>query len=253
MAKQRKIQISIIVVMLVMVSVFAHILLGDFRDGERDIAISLPSKVQGTTVQDPGGATPQVNTDLEQIVVTKENVQAVIASMSRPSTYHMTIKSKNHYGKATKNRTIDYWVKDGNSRTRTVSDGTIRNEVYWNDKAYLWNEGSTTYETYARGSFSSDASAGILTYEDVLAQDSSQIVEARYDTYNEIPCIYVAAQDKNLKYLYEYYVSLAEGLLIYGAVTKETTPIFTCDVDSLTVGVYDETVFALPPDYTILG
>ncbi len=253
MANKPKVKISIIIVMLIMVTVFAYIFVTNIRDGGRDIEITLPSQIQGTTPVDPGNTTPAIDSQIELVTVTKENVQSVIATMSRPTTYHMTITAKNHYGGETKSRTVDYWVKDGNSRTRTASDNTVRNEMFWEDGAYIWDEGDASYKTYKRGEFSSDASASILTYEDVLSKDPDTVVEAKYVSYNERACIYVSFADEELGYLYEYYISLAEGLLIHGAVTKETTPIYTCEVKTLDVGAFAENIFSLPPDYKPLG
>ncbi len=253
MANKPKGKISIIIVMLIMVTVFAYILVTNIRDSGRDIDITLPSQIQGTPAVDPGNTPPATDSQIEPVSVTKENVQSVIATMFRPSVYHMTVTAKNHYGGESKSRTVDYWVKDGNSRTRTASDNTVRNEMFWEDNAYIWNEGDASYKTYKRGEFSSDASASILTYEDVLTKDPETVVDAKYVSYNERACIYVSFSDDELGYLYEYYISLAEGLLVHGAVTKETTPIYTCDVKTLEVGAFAENIFSLPPDYAPLG
>ena len=221
--------------------------------GEQTIDISLPGGIQNDAVADNGGAAPVLETDLTEIVVTKENVQDVVRSLARPEIYHIAITATNHYSDLVRTRTVDHWVREGNARTRTTVGNVTSNELRWGDAVYLWNTGDETYVTYPVGSFSSDASAGMLTYEDVAKIPTGQIVDAGYEAYEDTPCIHVVSKDDTLGYTSEYYISLDTGMLIYGAVRKDTTPIYSMTVTEMTEGVFDETVFMLPTGQSLSG
>jgi len=251
--KQRTTQISIVVVMLVLAAVFCFILVNNLQNGEREIDISLPSDLSGDTVADSGDSSPILETELVKVAVTPDNVQAVVASLKRPDMYHLTITAKNHFDDQVRIRTVDHWVRNSNSRTRTTSGSVTTHELSWDGTVYLWADGDETYTTYAKGDFSADASAGMLTYEDVALLSPEQIIAAEYSTYQDTACIYIAAEDEELGYVYAYYIALDSGMLLSGTVSKETIPIYSMEVTELTVGVFDETVFTLPTGQTLIG
>jgi len=253
MKKQRPIRLSILVVMIAMAAVFGYILFGNLQAGERQINISLPGGEQSGAAAGEGGASPVLETDLTAVEVTTQNVQAVVKSMARPQSYHITMTLTNHYGDMTRTRIVDHWVSDANSRTRTVSGAVTFNELRWKDTVYLWNADDETYISYPVGDFSPDASAGMLTYEDVARIPVKQITSAAYEAYEDIPCIHIVAEDPELDYSSEYYISLDTGMLIYGAIRKGTTPIYSMTVTDLTQGIFDETVFMLPDGKNLIG
>jgi len=253
MTKQRTTQISLVVVMAALAAVFFYILLNNIRNGEQEIDISLPSAVQSGAAVDGGGMSPVLETELNKVVVTADNVQNVVASLQRPDSYHLSITVTNYYGDISRLRTVNHWVRTGNSRTSVSSDGVISNELCWDNTVYLWNDGDETCESFPKGDFSIDASAGMLTYEDLLVIPKEQILEASYEMYGDTPCIYAAAKDEDIGYISEYYIALDSGLLLYGSIRKETTPIYSMEVTDLTKGVFDETVFTLPTGQTLIG
>ena len=242
--KQRTIQMSIALVVVAMAAIFVWILMQEWKEGEREIQITLPQDGHKEAVTDAGGAAPELEVELEQVEIMTENVQEVIKTMSRPDVYHIEIKTKNYYGNQVKSTDVDYWVEGTNARIRKSGEPRS-NELYWGDQVYLWEEGTDNYTQLPRGTFSMDASAGMLTYESVVEAEGV-VQEAGYRQYDETPCIYVKMEDELLGYTEEYYVALDKGLLIYGAVYKEATMIYEMEVKNYAEGVFDEGVFTLP-------
>ena len=254
MEKQRGMRLSIVLAMIALAAVFGYILLGNMRSGEQKINITLPSGIQSGADVDEGGALPVLDTNLTKVEITTDNVQAVIKSLVRPTDYHLTMTVTNHYEDLVRTRTVDHWVSGANAHTRTVSSGGVQtHELRWDENVYLWSGGSETYAVYPVGDFSADASAGMLTYEDVSSIPKAQIAAAEYKTYEQTPCIYIAAKDDALGYLSEYYISLNTGMLIFGAIHKDTALIYSMTVTDLTEGVFDETVFILPDGKSPVG
>ena len=131
----------------------------------RDIGITLPTGEADTPVvtADSQLLTAQSVADVD---ITTDNVQHVIASLTRPEAYSCTIENKLYYTGGSSALRCRRYVRDGVIRTDTLTEsGAVRSSIIRRgDTIYSWNaDSSAVYEGRA-GSFSDDASAILPTY-----------------------------------------------------------------------------------------
>ena len=130
----------------------------------RDTGITLPTGEADTPVvtADSQLLTAQSVADVD---ITTDNVQHVIASLTRPEAYSCTIENKLYYTGGSSSLRCRRYVRDGVIRTDTLTDsGAVRSSIIRRgDTIYSWNaDSSAVYEGRA-GSFSDDASAMLPT------------------------------------------------------------------------------------------
>lgn len=149
----------------------------------RDTGITLPTGEADTPVitADSQLLTAQSVADVD---ITTDNVQHVIASLTRPEAYSCTIENKLYYTGGSSSLRCRRYVRDGVIRTDTLTEsGAVRASIIRRgDTIYSWNaDSSAVYEGRA-GSFSDDASAMLPTYEDVLAAGVTPLSAGRTST-----------------------------------------------------------------------
>ncbi|MDR3149682.1 MAG: hypothetical protein LBT88_06710 [Oscillospiraceae bacterium] len=134
-------------------------------------------------------AEPFEDAALEGLVkLTPQNVQDVIASISRPESYLRTYE------------VILYW-NDG-SRTETVSVTLSETTLTVNDEQ-IDIAGKTVSEI--------DLLSRIPAYESVLDVSVDEIRSADYVTLDGVP--YIRVRFNGLMYVHEYFISIESGLL----------------------------------------
>jgi hypothetical protein len=134
-------------------------------------------------------AEPFEDAALEGLVkLTPQNVQDVIASISRPESYSRTYE------------VILYW-NDG-SRTETVSVTLSETTLTVNDEQ-IDIAGKTVSEI--------DLLSRIPAYESVLDVSVDEIRSADYVTLDGVP--YIRVRFNGLMYVHEYFISIESGLL----------------------------------------
>ena len=152
----------------------------------RDTGITLPTGEADTpgVTADSQLLTAQSVADVD---ITTDNVQHVIASLTRPEAYSCTIENKLYYTGGSSALRCRRYVRDGVIRTDTLTEsGAGRSSIIRRgDIIYSWNaDSSAVYEGRA-GSFSDDASAMLPTYEDVLAAGVTPLSAGRTSTDSE--------------------------------------------------------------------
>ena len=188
------------------------------------------------------------------VEVTPETVQDVIASVSRYESYSRTLTITYTWGDENVSvLTAKVWEDSGWKRTALVlPSGIIENSIVGEGQLWLWyDDGSEIVpEKIFRGiaaEVNSDLFQRIPTYEDILLLEPSQITSAEYLDYNGQPSIYVEAENVELGYLYRYWISETNGLLMATETEKalEIRPI----VPTLTMAM----IAAIIPAITILA
>ena len=112
-----------------------------------------------------------------QTDITRENIQRVVASLSRPESYMVTIMSRLYYGEHSGVLSCRQSVKGGAQRVDYLSSsgGVERSELMWDGAFYAWRQGGDDVYEGAQGAFTPDQGAMLPTYEAVCALPAEQI------------------------------------------------------------------------------
>ena len=193
------------------------------------------------------------------VEVTPETVQDVIASVSRYESYSRTLTITYTWGDENVSvLTAKVWEDSGWKRTALVlPSGIIENSIVGEGQLWLWyDDGSEIVpEKIFRGiaaEVNSDLFQRIPTYEDILLLEPSQIISAEYLDYNGQPSIYVEAENVELGYLYRYWISETNGLLMATETEKAGVLVYRMQSNEVISPLSEiEEIFTLP-DSTIL-
>lgn len=161
--------------------------------------------------------------DYVRVEVTLDTVQQVIATLERPDSYARTVNvetvgAENESGASAASVTVDGgWT----STQLTLPDGRVCHSVVGEGKRYVWYDNQRRWQEYDASENSADLAQRLPTYEDILAADKENIVEAQYVLTDAMPCIYVAVAEPELGYVESYWVSVDTGLLVRSESSKD--------------------------------
>jgi hypothetical protein len=187
---------------------------------------------------------------LEYIIITKDNVQDVIATLHRPDAYSRTVKIEVHYEGDSTTYHISTFFDNGATALQMRSEGKKKNTVIAGGKLYIWYDGDKTpYErpiSPEDEKKSSDEYQMMSSYEDVLKLDKSSITAAEYVDYESERCIYVQYVTELLGYTEKYYISVGTGLLVHIEKYDGNTLIYQMSSSDYSPTRPDASVFKLP-------
>lgn len=147
--------------------------------------------------------------------VTPENVQDVVATMSRPVSYHQVYRVTLSQGERKTDQIVDIWV-DGTMLRADVSSETGTSSILTNGSAaYLWHSDEEGYVSIElNDTVSVDDLLGLPTYELLLDVDPNALTDASYLVISDdnIQCIYVSAAPQQA-IQEEYWIDISSGLL----------------------------------------
>ena len=168
-----------------------------------------PGTNPGDTSYDPGGA-------FIPITVTKDTVQAVVASMERSERHYRSVSIERWGSSETAaTTTIQVWRLDHLMRVALIfPDGTSQNRLIDGSNIHVWHSGDRNYRTYPANQKEIDLAQELPTYELVAEMDPQNITDAYYDTKDGQACIYVEYRIEALDYLERCWISTETGLLI---------------------------------------
>ncbi|MBR4692831.1 MAG: hypothetical protein IKP17_08735 [Oscillospiraceae bacterium] len=175
-----------------------------------------PVILPDTTPLRPGGSGGLSDGHLTLAEVTPETVQAVIATFSRPDSYSRELRVRSLWEGGEAAWDVQVWQKYGATRIRIRSgeDEPVRNVLLLEGDVCVWYEGNDSlFLGRTEEADMADALQMIPSYEDVLALDPEQILEAAYVERGGVGCILVTAEEKPTGCLLRYYVSVETGLL----------------------------------------
>lgn len=206
--------------------------------------ITLPPEAAGAV---PESMSPEEGAkDMIRVSVTPETVQSVIATLARPGSYYrqVTVEYPERGGRITS----EQWVDGGWSKSDTVlPGGTVRHSIVGEDTLYYWYGNSRSWVSAPADERSADLEGPhIPTYEDVLEEERSAIVEAGYVEKDGMACIYVAVEHPELDSVSRYWVAVENGLLTAAEQCKGDTLVLSMTAAAAERPVAAGTVFALP-------
>lgn len=212
----------------------------------------------------PGASTPSSPAEtsgipeddgLEHVVITKDNVQNVIATLNRPVSYTWSVRIEIMYeGGMTPPYDIRTFVYGDSAAMKISSPGinVNKNVVIAGGRLYIWYDGDKTpyvrpFESPEDGMKSSDEYQMMMTYEDILKLDKSSIKDVGYVEYGSGEyCIYVQYVTELLNYTAKCYISVDSGLLIHAEKYDGNTLIYKMTTSDYSPSEPDLSVFELP-------
>jgi len=189
------------------------------------------------------------NPDYSRVEITKDNVQAVIRAMARPTEYYYETQSTLFYSGGSRSYPRKKWSNGKQERVDIISENgtTTMTVIYSGNNVYMWRPGHNRYYKTTSGEFTSDSTQMIMVYEDILALDATNITDAKYMIYNSVPCIYVEASNPLTGYTDKYWISTDTGLLSFGQIfNKENAIIYSVEAKQTTTATQDPSLFLLP-------
>ena len=217
-------------------------------------AISLPVTPVST---EPWGETePDVP---DRVEVTTENIRVVVSTLSRPDEYSRDVLITTYWDTGWAEYFITVTVSDGmTSLSMSPPTGPEKRIIVTADTLYIWYKGDTAPYTGSvsgtgDGYRTADEWQMLITYEDLLALDPDDIIEAQYIEYNGEDCIYAGYRSPLLGYTKTFYISLELGLITGAEEYDETGMlVYRMTAGACTFGETDPADFTLP-DGTILS
>ena len=189
------------------------------------------------------------------VEITTENVQAVIATLTRTQSYSREIRQTRYWndGQSYGTRTAEIWVTPEIMRLRWDNN---ENMVITAGTYHLWFGGGAVITRPVTAGLGEsldkilDQFQGIPSYETVLELDPTQIIAAGYtersiDGY-ERTVIYIAVETDTLGYLDFFYICLATGLLIEMETFDGDIPIYRLETLRLSLEPPEAEYFFLP-------
>lgn len=213
-------------------------------------------KSQGSIVLPQGSAQIEEAEDIArrnhrtvtEITVTKDNVQAVVASLSRPASYSYAAEKTYYYQSASSLSVCLVRVSGELGRIDLFdTEGKVQKQlIYTRSDLYMWGRGDSSYYTSSRNSFTLENEAGLPTYESVLELDSADIVDAGLKEHNGRLCVYLTSAYEQGRYTREWYIEIDSGLLYSCDIKDNGRLIWSVVCRDMTIGQQDSSLFVLP-------
>ena len=230
-------------VVLVMGVVLLLVLFSSINPHSHDSQIELPDDAVFDSVAD-AQIRPQMPGDNASLAaVTVQNVQQVIRTLDRPTSYYMKAESVLSYEDESRVTVTEQWLSSGRCVVRTTD--SLSDQVLYSitdrEGVSIWYEGEDNVLSGGAADFlQQDVLAGIPTYEDVLTLEYSSIISVDYVMWNEDLCIYLENYDPTLDYTLRFYVSVESGMLVHAETYTDGALVYSMNLlelsDDLSVG-----------------
>jgi len=251
MSTKRILTIAIAGALLIVAAIGAMLLSSYIgRDSE---AVRLPDTP--TSTERPNTPTPDA---LDRVEVTRDTVQAVVSTLSRPEAYSRELVIESLWDGGLATHAISVTVSGGvTSLSTSPPPGIEKRIIVTPDTLYIWYTGDRTPfigDIGAAGDAhrTSDEWQMLATYEDIIGLDSSDITDAGYTEYNGEYCVYAVYTTRLLGHSRVYYISSELGLVIAAKeFDSKGTLIYTMAAGECRIGEADPGAFTLP-DGTVL-
>lgn len=211
-------------------------------------AIVLPSQISSddTELGETVDFAEENARKITQIEIRPDNVQQVIASLSRPDSYSCAVSNTLYWDGGNSTLQCKQYVWQTASRVELLrTSGEVDSVVLQYDgNIYAWDAGSSTYYSGQAGSFTPAETAMLPTYETVCALPKEQIQQAELLDVSGQPMIRVVAwQDGRTV---EYTISTVTGLLHSAVFTEEGVQTQSIQISVLSLTQQKDNLFTLP-------
>lgn len=188
---------------------------------------------------------------VNQLSVTPDTVQQVIATLDRADGYARTVTVEQFWSGGSGVFTSSVFSLYGWTRTDTqMTDGSLRHSITDGEISYIWYGAEKSFYTGSAGEFGADVEQMIPTYEDVLALSPEQILKAGYRSYADTECIYVETQLPDGITL-SHWVDVHSGLLTAAEKYEGETLVYRMTATAASDMLLEEQ-FVLPDGTSVL-
>lgn len=217
----------------------------------RQVELPVTTSAAAASGEEPsGGLTP--------VTVTKDNVRQVVATLKRPVSYTRQIRIEQYSAGNSAVFNISAAVLNNVSSLKVIGAGAQKNIIVTKSKRYVWYDGDSAYYTGAVGGQedaekASDEDQMIMTYQDVVNLEQSDVTDAGYGKYNDENCIYVTYTTPLLNYTATCYISPVSGLLVGAEQYDGATRIYRMTTSGLNLTAPGADRFSLPDGSNVIN
>ncbi len=207
--KKRKVSLLLPVVCAIMVVILAVVVLV-LAFPEDTTPVLLPA-VEDEVPADSAAEGADV------LTVSRDNVQAVIATLARAGSYSREITSETFWAGGSAKTVFSVWAHGESLRVETRLGDRIKNMILTADDCWIWYGDATDSVYHGAGENDlrdMDEWLGLPTYEDVLDIPAGKIRDSGYCEYAGDTCIYVVYASGEMNYRNHIYVSVTTGLVM---------------------------------------
>jgi len=241
--------------MLFIAAIIGVMYLATFPRRDNEIAV-LPTPAAATSSEPPD----ETGSDtLDRVEVTRETVQDVVSTLSRPQAYSREVTVTTYWNGGSAEYQIAVSVANGiTSLSTQPPSGAEKRVIVTVDTLYIWYRGDKVPYVGNISSAGGDLNAAdewqmIITYEDLLSLEQNSILDAGYVERGGEDCIYAVYYSPKLGYTRMYYVSIDLGLVVSAEEFDETGAlIYEMISGDCDIGDVDIAEFTLP-DGTVLA
>lgn len=252
MEQKNRLIIVVTVTVLIVIAMFASFGRNLFAKNPPEIVLPAADSSQGSSGS--LGGSDSFSNQFQQVSVTPETVQSIIASLSRSSSYYRELTVETFWSDSSSSTTtVQTWVDGGWTHTaQTLPSGLIRHDIVGDGQVYYWYEGDQTWRTAPSDQLSADLAQHIPTYETVLELDPAAILDTSYELRGDLSCIYVQVQGAVEGYEERYWISVDSGLLVSAESLENGQLVYSMTALSPVQSIpSDSNIFSLP-DGTVL-
>lgn len=213
---------------------------------------SEPPPLPAPAPEDGMGDSTEGLQGIEGVVITPQNVQAVIEALERAAQYTQTVTSTLYYDGKSSSQTAAQYVREGACRTDLLRGGVISESwLRAGGNFYAWQPGGgSSYFRGAAGDFSADSMAMLPDWQTVTALPPGSITAAGSEVVGGEPVLLVTTAVESRTA--EYEISTITGLLNAARYYEAGELIREVQVTGISSEEPDASHFILPDGTSVL-
>lgn len=162
------------------------------------------------------------------VTVTKDNVQTVLQTLSRPAAYHQKYLVTVGTGEPQRKLDVELWVNSGLLHAEVVSGQQVRSLITDGTTVHMWYNDSQEYVSIElQEGMTVEDILGLPDFDSYLNIPKDSVVDTDYlpPEGSSTPCIYVCTQN-DAEQSVCYWVNLENGLLYQADATENDKQVY---------------------------
>lgn len=249
MQKQHSALIAAALAVLVVLVLAIGLFFSGFHRDNTQYTVTLPSAMETVSTANTPLSTENLAT-VQAATVTTQNVQAVVASLVRPTQYSCAITNTLYWEGGEGSLSYHQYVRTAAVRTDTFdASGNVTGiQMRVGENLYLWQPDDAHYLTLPVGDFSAGDESMIPDYQTLLDLPLSSLLDVQtVDVANDITLQVTALVED---YRITYSLSVLSGLLIAAEYWQDDTLVRLVEIGDPSTVVPDAALFILPTEQT---
>lgn len=245
MQKQRSAFIAAALAVLVVLVLAVGFFFTGMTSDNAQYTVTLPSEMETVNTANTPLSTSNLTT-VQAVTITTDNVQSIIASLARPTSYSCSLSNTLYWGEESGSLLCNRYVREGAERIDTLnSTGTVTGvQVIFEDTLWLWQTGDTKAVSAPLGNFSTDTLSMWPDYQTVLDLPAQNLLSVTTTpTADDIQLTVTAVQDDCTV---AYTLSVLTGLLLQADYLQDGTLLRTVVISPPSQDIPSSALFILP-------